>query len=65
MEAEQPGIVTIVEYDPAWPSIFRELSMPVQEALGDLAFAIEHVGSTAVPGLAAKPVIDMDVIIPS
>ena len=65
MNHEKPGTVTIVEYDPDWPSRFQELSIPVKNALGDLIVAIEHVGSTAVPGLAAKPIIDMDVVIPS
>jgi GrpB-like predicted nucleotidyltransferase (UPF0157 family) len=64
MESQRTRIV-VVEYDPAWPSIFEELRIPVKGALGELAVAIEHVGSTAVPGLAAKPVIDMDVVIPS
>jgi NAD-dependent deacetylase len=51
--------VTVVEYDPRWPRAFDEERAHVAEALGELAVAIEHVGSTAVPGLAAKPVIDL------
>jgi GrpB-like predicted nucleotidyltransferase (UPF0157 family) len=60
-----PGPVIIVDYDPHWPDLFEELRAPVVAALGDLVFIVEHVGSTAVPGLAAKPIIDMDVVVPS
>jgi GrpB-like predicted nucleotidyltransferase (UPF0157 family) len=55
--------IIIVDYDPTWPALFAALRAPVAAALGDVAVAIEHVGSTAVPGLAAKPVIDLDVAI--
>jgi GrpB-like predicted nucleotidyltransferase (UPF0157 family) len=55
--------IIIVDYDPTWPALFAALRAPVAAALGDIAIAIEHVGSTAVPGLAAKPVIDLDVVI--
>jgi len=55
----------VVEYDPSWPETFQRLGDQVALALGDLAIRIEHVGSTAVPGLAAKPVIDMDVVVAS
>jgi GrpB-like predicted nucleotidyltransferase (UPF0157 family) len=57
--------VIIVDYDPIWPSVFEQLCAPVVTALGDLGVIVEHVGSTAVPGLAAKPIIDMDVVLPS
>jgi GrpB-like predicted nucleotidyltransferase (UPF0157 family) len=60
-----PGPVIIVDYDPHWPDFFEELRAPVVAALGDLVVGVEHVGSTAVPGLAAKPIIDMDVVVPS
>ncbi|MDQ3689721.1 MAG: GrpB family protein [Chloroflexota bacterium] len=50
-------------YDPAWRLTFDALRQPIAAALGDLAIAIEHVGSTAVPGLVAKPIIDIDVIV--
>jgi GrpB-like predicted nucleotidyltransferase (UPF0157 family) len=53
--------VVIVDYDPEWPRYFAALREVIATALGDLAQTIEHVGSTAVPGLAAKPIIDMDV----
>jgi GrpB-like predicted nucleotidyltransferase (UPF0157 family) len=60
-----PGPVIIIDYDPSWPDLFEELRAPVAAALGDLVVIVEHVGSTAVPGLAAKPIIDMDVVVPS
>lgn len=49
----------IVSYDPAWPALFAEERTRVEEAVGRWAEAVEHVGSTAVPGLDAKPVIDV------
>ncbi|HEX4301184.1 MAG TPA: GrpB family protein [Rhizomicrobium sp.] len=52
--------VIVVDYDPAWPQIYERLRAPLAAALGDCVATIEHVGSTAVPGLAAKPVIDID-----
>jgi GrpB-like predicted nucleotidyltransferase (UPF0157 family) len=57
--------VVIVDYDPVWPVRFAALRHTLKDALGELALAIEHVGSTAVPGLAAKPIIDIDVVIRS
>lgn len=51
--------------DPGWPAEFAALAAPVRAALGPLALGVEHVGSTSVPGLAAKPVIDLDVVISS
>ena len=65
-EAVQPARpVDIIPYNPAWPLIFEGLKGVYASALGPLALAIEHVGSTAVPDLAAKPIIDIDVVIPS
>jgi GrpB-like predicted nucleotidyltransferase (UPF0157 family) len=58
-----PASVVIVPYDPAWPSTFLELRATLAHALGDVALDILHVGSTAVPGLPAKPTIDIDVVI--
>lgn len=55
--------VVVVDYDPDWPRRFETLHMSLADTLGDLAVEIEHVGSTAVPGLAAKPIIDIDVVI--
>jgi GrpB-like predicted nucleotidyltransferase (UPF0157 family) len=57
--------VIIVDYDPKWPEVFEALRARIAKALGNLAAAIEHVGSTAVPGLAAKPVVDIDVLLSS
>jgi GrpB-like predicted nucleotidyltransferase (UPF0157 family) len=51
--------VEIVDYDPAWPSVFGAVASEISEALGPWLVAIEHIGSTAVPQLAAKPVIDV------
>jgi GrpB-like predicted nucleotidyltransferase (UPF0157 family) len=49
------------DYDPAWPVMFEQEAARIRDALGPVAVRIEHVGSTAVPGLAAKPVIDIQV----
>ncbi|MBD2536808.1 GrpB family protein [Nostoc flagelliforme FACHB-838] len=52
--------IEIVEYDPCWPTLFEEEAARIFAALGnDKVIAIEHFGSTAIPGLAAKPVIDL------
>ena len=62
---DKPSIV-VTEYDPAWPRLFEVLRGRLLDALGEeLAVAVEHVGSTAVPGLAAKPVVDIDAVVPS
>jgi GrpB-like predicted nucleotidyltransferase (UPF0157 family) len=53
------GAIEVVDYDPAWPAQFAAERDAVARALGDLVFAIEHIGSTSVPGLAAKPIIDL------
>jgi len=57
--------IVIVDYDPRWPEEFEGLRDRAQSAMDELAVSIEHVGSTAVPGLPAKPVIDMVVVIAS
>jgi GrpB-like predicted nucleotidyltransferase (UPF0157 family) len=57
--------VLIQDYDPAWPEAFSKLAARVNAALGSLVVTIEHIGSTAVPGLAAKPIIDLDVVLGS
>lgn len=57
--------VLILDYDPNWPVVFQSLRKRIAKALGDMAAAIEHVGSTAVPNLAAKPIIDIDVLLKS
>jgi GrpB-like predicted nucleotidyltransferase (UPF0157 family) len=59
---DRPGDpIAIAAYDRAWPGRYEEMRARLEEALGPVAVRIEHVGSTAIPGLAAKPVIDIQV----
>jgi GrpB-like predicted nucleotidyltransferase (UPF0157 family) len=53
--------IEVVPYDPAWPARFAAWRGRIEGALGEAALRVEHVGSTAVPGLAAKPVVDIQV----
>lgn len=53
----------IVDYDPRWPAAYDDLRQRIWPAVADLAVRIDHIGSTAVPGLAAKPIIDMDIVV--
>jgi len=53
----------ISEYNPALKDQFNQITEVLQKTLGDLALAIEHIGSTSVPNLAGKPIIDIDVVI--
>ena len=55
--------VTVAPYDPQWPQEFEAIRMELEAVLGTLALRIEHIGSTSVPGLSAKPIIDIDVVI--
>ncbi|MDX2972399.1 GrpB family protein [Kribbella solani] len=55
----------VVEYDPRWPLWFTEIHTRLMPYLTELPHRVEHVGSTSVPGLAAKPIIDLDVVVPS
>ena len=55
--------IIVEPYREAWEQSFRDIQAEIEAALGELALRIEHVGSTAVPGMSAKPVIDMDVVI--
>jgi GrpB-like predicted nucleotidyltransferase (UPF0157 family) len=57
----QPSRIAIVDYDPAWPTAFEAERARLEPVFGDVATAIEHIGSTAVHGLAAKPTIDIAV----
>jgi GrpB-like predicted nucleotidyltransferase (UPF0157 family) len=57
--------VQIVPYREEWPEIFRTLGSSLRSALGDVAIRIDHVGSTAVPGLSAKPIIDVQISVPA
>jgi GrpB-like predicted nucleotidyltransferase (UPF0157 family) len=59
-------VIVVVEYHPGWPARFEELRQEYAAAMADAGvpvLAIEHVGSTSVPGLAAKPVIDCDIVV--
>ena len=56
--------ITLVEYDPRWPALFDREAARIRAVLGAAAVRVEHVGSTSVPGLAAKPIIDMLLAVP-
>lgn len=56
-----PTLVFLVDYDGTWPDQFTEVAACLRSLLGAIVCDIDHVGSTAVPGLAAKPIIDIDV----
>ena len=56
--------VTVLPYDSAWKTAFEAIRKEIEEAVGDLIVGMEHVGSTSVEGMSAKPCIDLDVIIP-
>lgn len=56
--------VLLVDYDPRWPALFAREADRVRQLLGAVAVRIEHVGSTSVPGLHAKPIIDMLLVVP-
>ena len=55
--------IIVVGYDPKWPQWFDEAAERIRNALGDKVLGIHHVGSTSVPGLAAKPLIDIDLVV--
>jgi GrpB-like predicted nucleotidyltransferase (UPF0157 family) len=59
----EKGPITIVAYDPDWPRKFEAHVTIISGAIGSRALGIEHIGSTSVPGLAAKPVIDILVVV--
>jgi GrpB-like predicted nucleotidyltransferase (UPF0157 family) len=58
------GPIALAEYDPGWPAMFAREADRIRAVLGSLAVLIEHVGSTSVPGLAAKPIIDIVLAVP-
>jgi GrpB-like predicted nucleotidyltransferase (UPF0157 family) len=58
------GIV-VVAYDEVWPGVFADIGARLRRELGDTALRIDHVGSTAVPGLDAKPIVDIQVSVAS
>jgi GrpB-like predicted nucleotidyltransferase (UPF0157 family) len=55
--------VVLAEYDPEWPRLFEREAERIRGALGDAVLAIEHTGSTSVPGLAAKPIVDITLVV--
>jgi GrpB-like predicted nucleotidyltransferase (UPF0157 family)/chloramphenicol 3-O-phosphotransferase len=57
--------IVVSDYDHEWPLFFEEIAQRVRDAVADLSARVEHVGSTSVPGLAAKPIIDIDVVVDS
>lgn len=57
--------IELSPYDDSWPARFDKEAAQLWDVLGDVAERIEHIGSTAVPGLAAKPIIDVQVSVPS
>lgn len=56
--------VTLAEYDPEWPELFEREAKRIRGILGERALILEHVGSTSVPGLCAKPIVDILLIVP-
>ena len=56
-------MIVVVDYDPAWPATFETLRAHVWPTVRDVAETVEHVGSTSVPGLAAKPIIDISIVV--
>jgi GrpB-like predicted nucleotidyltransferase (UPF0157 family) len=55
--------IVVMDYDPQWPEIFRNEAEKIRGALGECALRVEHVGSTSVPELAAKPIIDVVLVV--
>lgn len=55
--------ILLAEYDPSWPALFEREAQRIRSALGDAVLQLEHVGSTSVPGLAAKPRIDVLLVV--
>jgi GrpB-like predicted nucleotidyltransferase (UPF0157 family) len=58
------GKIQVVDYDPAWPGLFGREADRIRAVLGERVVLLEHVGSTSVPGLAAKPIIDILLVVP-
>jgi GrpB-like predicted nucleotidyltransferase (UPF0157 family) len=65
MDVKMKGIVRVVPYDPEWKSEFLKIKAMIVDCVGDLVISVDHVGSTAIEGLAAKPILDIDVVIDS
>ena len=60
----KPNPVHVLPYDPEWATEFEKIRNALGEKILAFAISVEHVGSTSVPGLVAKPIIDLDVVIP-
>ncbi len=61
----RPGQVRLVPYDPAWPAAYEREAARLRQALGEHVLAVAHIGSTAVPGMPAKPLLDIMAAIPA
>lgn len=57
------GPIVLADYDPGWPALYERETARVRRILGDRVVRLEHVGSTSVPGLAAKPIVDMLLVV--
>ncbi len=55
----------VQDYDPKWKELYEDEARKIRDLLGDKITSIEHIGSTSIPGLASKPIIDMAITIPS
>jgi GrpB-like predicted nucleotidyltransferase (UPF0157 family) len=62
-QVQTPYEIRVVEYDDQWPADFERVAARLRDALGDRVREVHHVGSTSVPGLPAKPVIDVDLVL--
>jgi GrpB-like predicted nucleotidyltransferase (UPF0157 family) len=59
----EPQSIVVADYDPAWPERFRREEARIRSSLGEAALSVEHIGSTSVPGLAAKPIVDILLVV--
>jgi GrpB-like predicted nucleotidyltransferase (UPF0157 family) len=55
----EPGVVRLVEYDARWPALFIAEQQRIREQCGQLTLSLEHVGGTSIPGMCAKPILDI------
>ena len=58
------GPIRLADYDPSWPDLFEREAARIRGVLGDQVVQLEHVGSTSVPGLPAKPISDILIVVP-
>jgi GrpB-like predicted nucleotidyltransferase (UPF0157 family) len=61
---DRPATITVADYDPRWPAWYEREAVRIRAVLGDRVLRLEHVGSTSVPGLPAKPIIDILLVLP-